>query len=148
MIQILIVENEMDIVGSIQTVLSRNGYQAVLAFSVTDALEVMKWQTIDLVMLECSMPRMNGKEAVRRIRESGFDLPILMFTGKKMPTQKYEVSRADLEGYVVMPIDERELLLKIRGLLKRAGKAVAHELHIGAVTLDYDSFTVVRGSNS
>jgi two-component system OmpR family response regulator len=75
------------------------------------------------------------------------NLPILMVSAKQMPEDKHKGFLVGTDDYMTKPIDEQEMLLRIKALLRRAKIAREHKITIGDVTLDYDSLCVTKGNN-
>jgi DNA-binding response OmpR family regulator len=90
------------------------------------------------------MPKMDGYELTRLLRLSWENLPILMVTAKQEPKDKKEGFLAGTDDYMTKPVDEEELVLRIRALLRRAMIASERKLTIGNAILDYDALTISR----
>jgi len=90
------------------------------------------------------MPKMDGYEFTSVLRESNNNLPILMVSAKQLPADKHKGFLVGTDDYITKPIDEEEMLLRIKALLRRAKIANERRIVIGDVVLDYDSFTVKR----
>ena len=78
----------------------------------------------------------------------GDTTPILMVTAKQLPEEKCKGFLVGTDDYMVKPVNEEEMLLRIKALLRRSQIAAEHKLHIGKVSLDYDSLTVSRNGIS
>jgi DNA-binding response OmpR family regulator len=91
------------------------------------------------------MPKMDGYELTRLLRESNNNLPILMVSAKQLPADKHKGFSVGTDDYITKPIDDEEMLYRIKALLRRAKIASERRIVIGEVVLDYDSFTVSRG---
>ena len=94
------------------------------------------------------MPEINGYELTQTIRSNGINLPILMVTAKQLPEDKYKGFIVGADDYLTKPVDEIELLYRIKALLRRANIANEQRLKIGEVVLDYNALTVSRGEES
>ena len=145
MFQILVVDDDRNIRRLYQAVLEQAGYGVHTAADGVEALAVLDREFIDLVVLDVMMPQMDGYEFTRTLREGNNDLPILMVSAKQLPKDKKAGFLAGTDDYMTKPIDEEEMLLRIRALLRRAGNASDRRVTLGDVSLDYDSFTVTRG---
>ena len=88
---------------------------------------------------------MDGYEFTKTLRESKSDLPILMVSAKQLPADKHRGFLVGTDDYMTKPIDDEELLLRIKALLRRARIATERRIVLGEVTLDYDALTVTRG---
>jgi DNA-binding response OmpR family regulator len=108
----------------------------------------MDRQQVDLVILDVIMPNLDGYELTKQLRIVWKNLPILMVTAKQEPKDKREGFLAGTDDYMTKPVDEEEMILRIRALLRRAQIVSEHRLNIGAVTLDYDALTVSRGGEA
>lgn len=144
MFTILVVEDDQNIRKLMCAVLKQHGFEAYEAKDGVQALDVMEKQHIDLVVLDLMMPNMDGYELTRQIRLSWRDFPILMVTAKQEPDDKRKGFLAGTDDYMTKPVDEEEMVLRIKALLRRARIANEHKLRIGKAVLDYDSLTVSR----
>ena len=142
MVHILVVEDNDNTRKLMQAVLSQNGYEPILARDGVEALEVLDRKHVDLIVLDIMMPRMDGYEFTETLRASGCDLPILMVTAKEKPADKHKGFLTGTDDYMVKPVDEEEMLLRIAALLRRSRIVSEHRLEIGSTVLDYDSLTV------
>ena len=146
MFSILVIEDDPNTRRLMSRVLSRGGYEPITAQDGEDALAVMDRQHVDLILLDIMMPRMDGYEFTKTVRESGCDIPILMTTAKQTMPDKRRAFGLGADDYMVKPIDEEELLLRVSALLRRAKIATERRLQVGETTLIYDSYTVSDGS--
>lgn len=144
MFQILVVEDDRNTVRLMQVLLKRAGYIVFTACDGEQALEIMDRQHVDLILLDVMMPRMDGYEFTETLRGAGDNTPILMVTAKSLPEEKCKGFRVGTDDYMVKPVNEDEMLLRIKALLRRSQIANERKLHVGKVTLDYDALTVTR----
>lgn len=144
MFQILVAEDNPNSVKLMKIILNKAGYKVVTASNGIEALEVMDTKHIDLIILDVMMPEMDGYEFTRQLRHSGNNTPILMVTAKYQNEDKCEGFIAGTDDYMVKPVNEMELLLRIKALLRRSQIISEHKLKIGDVVLDYDSLTVSK----
>jgi len=142
MFHILVVEDNDNTRKLMQAVLSQNGYEPILARDGVEALEILDRKHVDLIVLDIMMPRMDGYEFTETLRASGCDLPILMVTAKEKPADKHKGFMIGTDDYMVKPVDEEEMILRIAALLRRSRIVNEHRLEIGSTVLDYDSLTV------
>lgn len=148
MFKILVVEDDKNTSKLMQIVLSKAGYDVKLAGNGIEALEVLDNEFIDLILLDVMMPEMNGYEFTETIRTNGLNIPILMVTAKQLSEDMYKGFIAGADDFLVKPVDEIELLFRIKALLKRANIANEQKLRIGNVVLDYSALTVTRNGQS
>lgn len=144
MFQILIVEDDKNTLRLMKTVLMRDGYKTFQAENGLDAFEIIDKQHIDLIVLDVMMPVMDGYEFTEHLRSVKNNTPILMVTAKQLPEEKCKGFIAGTDDYMVKPVNEEEMLLRIKALLRRSQIANEHRLNIGSVSLDYDSLTVLK----
>lgn len=148
MFQILVVDDDRNTRLLLRAVLQAENYTVFTAENGEDALEVMDREHIDLVVLDVMMPKMDGYEFTRILRQTDNNLPILMVTARQMPADKRQGFLVGTDDYITKPIDEVEMLLRIKALLRRARIASERRIVLGEVVLDYDSFTVSRGGET
>lgn len=142
MFNILVVEDDLELRELFCTVLSDNGYNAIAAGNGEEALAIMDYQYIDLLVSDIMMPKMDGYTLTKELRDANFNLPILMLTAKGSITDKQEGFRVGTDDYMVKPVDVNELLWRIAALLRRSQAVSNRQLQIGATELDCDSLTV------
>jgi DNA-binding response OmpR family regulator len=147
MFDILVVEDDKSTRLLMEAVLKRGGYNPILASDGLEALEIMDHKHIDLVLLDIMMPNMDGYEFTRTLRDGGSELPILMVTAKEAPDDKKRGFIAGTDDYMVKPVDEEEMLLRIAALLRRSKISAEHKLTVGGTVLDYDRLTVGDGES-
>lgn len=145
MFRILVVDDDKNTRLLFRAVLEAEGYTVFTADNGEDALAVMDREHIDLVVLDIMMPKMDGYEFTKTLRDSDSSLPILMVSAKQLPEDRKRGFLVGTDDYMSKPIDEEEMLLRIKALLRRAKIASERKIIIGDVTLDYDSLTVSRG---
>ena len=144
MFNILVVEDDRSIRLLMDVILRQNGFNPVLAEDGTQALDILDREHIDLMITDVMMPVINGYELTRLLRESGYELPILMITAKESTDDKKYGFIAGTDDYMVKPVDEEEMILRIKALLRRAKIVSERKLIIGKVTLDFDALSVSR----
>ena len=127
-----------------KAVLENAGYTVFTASNGEDALLMMEKEHIDLVVLDIMMPKMDGYEFTRVLREADNSLPILMVSAKQLPADKHQGFLVGTDDYITKPIDDEEMLLRIKALLRRAKIANERRIVVGDVILDYDSLTVTK----
>jgi len=141
---ILVVEDDKNTGKLMETVLSANGFHPILASDGIEALRILDIQHVDLIILDIMMPRMDGYELTQQLRNSNYTLPILMVTAKQLPVDKKKGFIVGTDDYMTKPIDDEEMILRIKALLRRAKIVNEHKIIIGEVTLDYDALSVSR----
>lgn len=144
MFHILVVDDDKNTRRLLKAVLENDGYKVSLAENGEDALDVMDSEVIDLVVLDIMMPKMDGYEFTKTLRDVNNNLPILMVSAKQLPEDKRKGFLVGTDDYMTKPIDEAEMLLRIKALLRRAKIATEHRITIGDVVIDYDSLSVTK----
>ncbi|MBO5197983.1 MAG: response regulator transcription factor [Lachnospiraceae bacterium] len=144
MFRILVVDDDKNTRLLLQAVLEAEHYTVFPANNGEEALAVMDREHIDLVVLDIMMPQMDGYEFTRILREGQNNLPILMISAKQLPADRKKGFLVGTDDYMTKPIDEEEMLLRIKALLRRARIANERRIVIGDVVLDYDALTVTR----
>lgn len=142
MANILVVDDDKNTRRLMCAVLESAGYQACAAEDGEQALEVMEHTHIDLVVLDIMMPKMDGYQFTETLREAHSDLPILMVSAKQLPADRKKGFLVGIDDYMTKPVDEEEMLLRIRALLRRARIVSENQIVMGEVVLDYASQSV------
>ncbi|EDN00759.1 response regulator receiver domain protein [Pseudoflavonifractor capillosus ATCC 29799] len=148
MFRILVVEDDNGIRMLMEDALADAGYEPVLACNGLEALEVLESKHIDLIILDIMMPKMDGYELLRQIRESGMDMPVLLVTAKQTLSDKKKGFLLGADDYMVKPFEEEEMLLRVAALLRRAKILTERKLTVGSTELIYDSLTVISNGTA
>jgi len=148
MFNILVAEDDFSTRKLMAAVLRENGYTPYLAEDGEAALAVLDKQHIDLMITDIMMPGLDGYALTDQLREAGFTLPILMVTAKGASKDKKIGFLVGTDDYMVKPVDEEEMIMRVKALLRRSKIVSERKLTIGAVTLYYDSLTVNRDGES
>ena len=144
MFHILVVDDDKHTRMLLRAILENANYTVSAAENGEEALDVLDREHIDLVVLDVMMPKMNGYEFTKIIRNGNDALPILMVTAKALPADEKQGFLVGTDDYITKPIDEEKLLLRIKALLRRARIASEQRIVVGDVTLDYSTHTVSR----
>lgn len=144
MVRILVVEDNKNTRRLMRAVLEQAGYEVLEAVNGAVALELIDLEHVDLILLDIMMPVMDGYEFTDELRRSGDMTPILMVTAKQLPEEKCRGFLVGTDDYMVKPVNEHEMLLRIKALLRRASIKNERRLQIGGVTLDQDALTISR----
>jgi two-component system OmpR family response regulator len=147
MFQILIVDDDKNIRRFLSLVLCSAGYKTFDADSAKEALHIMEKQKIDLIILDIMLPGMDGYAFAKLLRECNNDIPILMLSAKQLPQDIKQGFLSGTDDYMTKPVDEEEMLLRIKALLRRSKIVSERRLTIGKTTLNYDTLSVKCGSD-
>ncbi len=145
MFHILVVDDDKNIRRLIQALLEAENYTVSTAENGLDALSIFEKEHIDLAIVDIMMPKMDGYEFTKLLRDQNNNLPILMVSAKQEPDDKHKGFMVGTDDYITKPIDEEEMLLRIKALLRRAKIASEHQIKIDDIVIDYDSLTVTKG---
>lgn len=134
MFRILVVDDDKHTRMLMQAILENENYMVFLAGNGEEALDVIDREHVDLVVLDIMMPHMDGYEFTKTLRENDNNLPILMVSAKHQPADKHKGFLVGTDDYITKPIDEEEMLLRIKALLRRAQIVNEKKIVIGDVT--------------
>ena len=118
--KILVVDDEKLLVKGIKFNLENDGYEVLTGSDGVEAVETASREQVDLIILDCMMPRMDGLEACQRIREFS-DVPIMMLTAKADDMDKLMGFEHGCDDYLTKPFNILELKARVRALLRRSG---------------------------
>ena len=148
MYQIMIVEDDRNTRLLMSAVLGRNGYGTVLAENGEEALKLLEEKQVDLIVLDIMMPRMDGFALTNTLRGNGCNLPILMVTARETLEDKKRGFIIGADDYMVKPVDEEEMLLRIQALLRRSQITGERRLTVGKTILIYDTMSAKTPSET
>jgi DNA-binding response OmpR family regulator len=117
--KILVVDDEKKIVEIVKAYLERDGYQVLAAYDGKAALEIARQHRPDLLILDLMLPEISGLDVCRALRKES-DIPIIMLTAKDEVTDKIIGLEMGADDYVTKPFDPKELLSRVRAILRRA----------------------------
>lgn len=145
---ILIVEDDPHTQELMSIYLRNNGFQIMTANNGTEALTIINQQTIALALVDIMMPEMDGYQFTEALRQANYQLPILMVTAKETASEKKKGFLVGTDDYMTKPVDEEEMLLRIRALLRRSQIAAENRMILGDVTIDADRLQVTKGQTT
>jgi two-component system response regulator MprA len=142
--RVLVVEDDEDIADVLRRSLRNEGYEVRTSADGIDALDVAAGFVPDLVVLDLGLPRLDGVEVCRQLRADS-DVPILMLTARSETEDRVGGLDSGADDYLVKPFERKELLARIRALLRRRPPRGAASLQIDGLTLNPDTREVRRG---
>ena len=148
MLNILIAEDDVSLLEIYEIILEQENYTVFTASNGLEAWDIMEKQHIDLLITDMMMPDMDGCELVKQVRQHNTSLPVLMITVKDDFNSKNKGFSLGADDYMTKPVDLKEMLLRVRALLRRAHISQEHLLSIGNTSLDYDALTITCGEES
>jgi two-component system response regulator MprA len=128
MAQVLIVDDEPAVVTALERALRIDGYQTAVARDGQQALAALASHRPDLVVLDVTMPKLDGLEVCRRLRSSGDRTPVLMLTARDGIDDRVDGLDAGADDYLPKPFALRELRARVRALLRRSEPSSGGEL--------------------
>lgn len=145
--KILVVDDDKHIVDLVGIQLTQAGYQVLKAGNGHQAIEILGEELPDLAIVDVMMPGMDGFELTKRIREDR-DIPVLLLTSKGELEDKEQGFRAGSDDYMVKPFEPKELLFRIKAILRRYDKPSDSILQAGSLTINLKSFEVAAGKST
>ena len=151
---ILIVEDERAIVEILKFNLKREGYETLEALDGEAGLELARTEDPDLILLDVMLPKMNGFDICKNLREAGSTVPIIMLTAREEETDKVFGLEAGADDYMTKPFSMRELLARVRANIRRrsldlnARKSVGKLIEAKGLTIDPATFSVMRNGQA
>ena len=140
---ILVVDDEKRLVSLVESYLTQEGYRVVTAYNGLDALAVAEQEKPDLIVLDVMMPQMDGYEFMRRHR-AGHNTPIILLTARVDDEEKVIGLEIGADDYMTKPFRPRELVARVRAVLRRAGEGQpsGKVLKAADIMVDRDSRSV------
>src|SRR4051794_19149843 len=142
--RVLVVEDDVEIAGVLRRSLRLEGYEVKLAEDGVAALEESSVFEPDAVVLDLGLPKLDGVEVARRLRDGG-DVPILMLTARDSLDDRVSGLDSGADDYLVKPFEREELLARLRALLRRRPPRGSASLVVGDLRLNPDTREVFRG---
>lgn len=148
MFNILVVDDHAHIRRLYEYTLEKNGYKPFTASNGREALELLEAEHIDLIVLDVMMPEMDGYTFLRTLRDSGSEIPVLVITARDGAEDVRKAFTLGTDDFMVKPVDEIEMLLRIKALMRRAKISEEKKIIVGNTHLIYDSLEVKCGGES
>ena len=145
MLHILVVEDNLDLRELLCSALNENGYRAIGAENGERALAVLSDTVVDLVVADIMMPKMNGFELTKSLREADLFCPLLIVTAREDYDSLQKAFALGADDYMVKPVNVNELLVRVKALLRRAKISAERKIAVGSTVLDFESMTVKTG---
>jgi len=146
MTRVLVVEDDPAILQGLADNLGFEGYDVITASDGESAYRIQRAQKPDLIVLDLMLPRMSGLELCRKMRAEGIQTPIMMLTARSEESDRVIGLDLGADDYVTKPFSVRELMARIRALLRRstAQPDLPTELRFGEVAVDFRKYVAVR----
>jgi len=148
-IKILIVEDEQKVAGFVKKGLEEHGFEADIAYDGLMGLKMFQQTIYQLIIIDINLPVMNGFDLCKEIRKANSRIPILMLTALSGTDNKVMGFESGADDYLVKPFEFRELIVRLKALLKRSERQVftSSILKIADLEMDTDSKIVKRGDD-
>jgi two-component system OmpR family response regulator len=147
MTKLLIVDDDPHIRELLRVLLRQEGYDIHEAEDGKEALAMLEYVKVDMVILDIMMPNMNGWELCQEIRKH-YDLPMLMLTAKGETMHKVKGFELGTDDYLVKPFEPQELVVRVKAVLKRYRIAVSQTVQFGDLQFNRKTFEVFVGDRS
>lgn len=134
--KLLLLEDDDLLAESLAESLKDNGYRVDLAASLRDAEALSTTETYALAIMDLGLPDGSGLDLLRRWRQSGRDLPVLILTARDTWEDKVVGLEGGADDYLTKPFHEAELVARVKALLRRQSGRLSHQLTLGGVALD------------
>ena len=142
--RLLLVEDSELLQRSLTEGLSRSGYAIDVAGNGEDGLHLASTEPYDVVILDIMLPRLNGLTLLKRLREAGNNVHVLLLTARDTVPDRVAGLRGGADDYLVKPFSFDELLARIEALIRRQHTQTNPRLTIGPLTIDFSAKTVTR----
>ncbi len=117
--RLMIVDDEVDLLAELKPLMERSGYQIISATNGEQALELVAKEQPDLIVLDMLMPRLDGRDVLRRLRESGNWTPVILLTKVDNTTERVLSLQEGADDYLNKPFDPLELVARVQAILRR-----------------------------
>ena len=143
--RVLLAEDDLGVQRFVLKGLQEQAYAVDAVASGAAALEQAEINTYDLIILDVMLPELSGFEVCRRLREAGLKIPVLMLTARDGVEDRIAGLDHGADDYLTKPFEFRELLARLRALLRRPSELKPAQLSVANLTLDTASQTAARG---
>jgi two-component system, OmpR family, response regulator len=144
-VQVLVIEDELVARRATTQGLREEGFRVMEAADGLAGLELATRETPDVVILDLRLPRLDGEHVLEKLRQSS-DVPVIVVSAKRNEEDRIEVLNLGADDYIVKPFSVRELVARIRAVLRRAAGEVTSAVTVGDVTIDFPSRTATRAA--
>ena len=146
--QILIVEDEVSLADAITAILKKEQYFVDAVYDGKDGLDYALSGIYDLILLDIMLPKMNGLDVLKALRENGISTPVMLLTARTEVNDKIKGLDCGADDYLTKPFNKGELLARIRALTRRKGEIPSNELKFGDITLNQSTYELSCGNAS
>ncbi len=148
MFNVLLVDDDKNTRFLLRELLESEHFTVTEAKNGKDALELLDNRKFDLTIVDIMMPKMDGYKFTENLRTFDKEMPVLMISAKQLPEDRKKGFLSGIDDFMVKPLDNEELLLHVKALLRRAKIVSERRIVVGEVVLNYDSFTVSKNGET
>ena len=146
--RLLLAEDEKELSKALCAILKHNNFSVDAVYDGQDAFDYGLDENYDGIILDIMMPKMNGIEVLRRLRENGVSTPIIMLTAKSEVEDKIHGLDAGADDYLTKPFNMGELLARVRALTRRKSEFSPNVISFGNITLNRETFELSCGKEA
>ena len=146
--RLLYAEDEKSLAKAVSTILIRNNYSVDVVYDGLSALDYLATENYDGVILDVMMPKLDGIQVLKRMRENGDRTPVLLLTAKSEIDDRVSGLDSGANDYLTKPFDMKELLARIRAMTRIQSVQTDKTLSCGKVTLDCSSYDLTGPGGS
>lgn len=144
MIKIVVVDDDLHMLNFVSAELRQIGYEVIEAESGEQALKCLNSKNVDLAIVDVMMPGMDGFELTKILRKD-YNLPVILLTARHHIEDKERGFLAGSDDYLVKPFESKELLYRVKAILRRYDHPAEDTLTLGSLTIDFKSYEVRSG---
>lgn len=141
-IEIVVIEDELDILELLEYHLGREGYTVTGFLSTENVEQFIEEETPSLMIVDRNLPGVEGSEFVAYLREQGYDIPVIFLTARDKDSDLEEGFKSGGDDYMTKPFKSKELLLRIKALLRRTGVQASDKIKYRDMVLDMHQHTL------
>lgn len=145
--KVLIADDEKTLVEMLKEILRQNKIDCDTVYNGQEAVDCALSAEYDLIILDIMMPKLNGMEALRQMRQKKISTPVLMLSAKSEVTDKVDGLNVGADDYLTKPFAASELLARVKALTRRKGEYTGGVLSFADLTLNKDTFALGSGDN-
>jgi len=139
-VRLLLAEDEKELSNALVTILKHNNYSVDAVYDGLEALDYLQAENYDGAILDIMMPKMDGLTVLKKLREKGSDLPVLILTAKSEIDDRVMGLDSGADDYLTKPFATKELLARIRAMTRRQAEVTDNILRYGNIKLDRSTF--------
>lgn len=146
--RLLLAEDEKELSNALVTILKHNNYSVDAVYDGLEALDYLQAENYDGAILDIMMPKMDGLTVLKKLRQNGSDLPVLMLTAKSEIDDRVMGLDSGADDYLTKPFATKELLARIRSMTRRQAEVTDNILRYGNIKLDRSTYELSAGGGN